>query len=299
MRIGIDLGGTKIEGVALDKNGNELARKRVPTPKGDYPATLMAVRDLVLALEAETAQQGSVGIGMPGTLSQVTGRVKNSNSTCLNHMPFSEDISAALERPVRLANDADCFTLSEATDGAGAGAPIVFGVILGTGVGGGIAINGSLISGPNGIAGEWGHNPLPRLLPDEFPGPRCYCGKEGCIESWCSGPAFETEFETTENEKLTAAEIVARARDGHRPAKSAIRRYSDRVARALSHVINLLDPHVIVLGGGMSNIDEIYDEITARWGSYVFSDSVETKLLRNIHGDSGGVRGAAWLWPDR
>ena len=299
MRIGIDLGGTKIEGVALDKHGNEVTRKRVPTPKGDYTATVTAVRDIVFALEKETSQQGSVGIGMPGTLSQITGRVKNSNSTCLNHMPFNEDISAALARPVRLANDADCFALSEATDGAGAGMPSVFGVILGTGVGGGIVINGSLLSGPNGIAGEWGHNPLPRILPDEFPGPRCYCGKEGCIESWCSGPAFETEYETTENEKLTAAEIAGLARKGHRPAKSAIRRYSDRVARALSHVINLLDPHVIVLGGGMSNIDEIYDEITARWGNYIFSDSVETKLLRNKHGDSGGVRGAAWLWPDR
>tara|TARA_R110000824_G_scaffold399843_1_gene605973 strand:- start:62698 stop:63597 length:900 start_codon:yes stop_codon:yes gene_type:complete len=299
MRIGIDLGGTKIEGVALDKNGSELTRKRVPTPRGDYTATVTAVRDIVFALEKETSQQGSVGIGMPGTLSQVTGRVKNSNSTCLNHMPFNEDISAALERPVRLANDADCFALSEATDGAGAGMPSVFGVILGTGVGGGIVINGSLLSGPNGIAGEWGHNPLPRILPDEFPGPRCYCGKEGCIESWCSGPAFETEYETAENEKLTAAEIADLARKGHRPAKSAIRRYSDRVARALSHVINLLDPHVIVLGGGMSNIDEIYDEITARWDNYIFSDSVETKLLRNKHGDSGGVRGAAWLWPDR
>jgi fructokinase len=299
MRIGIDLGGTKIEGVAFHKDGHELVRHRVPTPKGRYDDTIIAIRDLVAKLETTAGKTGTVGIGMPGAISHATGRVKNSNSTCLNHMPFGEDVEAALKRKVRLANDADCFALSEATDGAAAGAPTVFGAILGTGVGGGIVINGQLISGPNAIAGEWGHNPLPRILPDEFPGRRCYCGKEGCIESWCSGPAFEAEYEASEKEKLTAQEIVAAASNGHRPAKAALRRYADRLARALSHVINLIDPHVIVLGGGMSNVEALYNEIPARWGSYVFSDHVATRLQRNKHGDASGVRGAAWLWPDK
>ena len=298
MRIGIDLGGTKIEGVALAADGRELARKRIATPKSSYRETIKAIEALVAQLEADTGERGTVGIGMPGAISPATGRVKNANSTWLNEMPFDVDIEAALGREVRLANDADCFALSEATDGAGAGAPTVFGVILGTGVGGGLVIHGRLLNGPNAIAGEWGHNPLPWALPDELPGPRCYCGKEGCIESWNSGPAFEAEYELNEKEKLTTHEIVAAAQAGSRPARVALRRYSDRLARALSHVINLIDPHVIVLGGGMSNIEAIYDEVPARWGSYVFSDRVDTKLLRSQHGDASGVRGAAWLWPD-
>ncbi len=297
MRIGIDLGGTKIEAIALGAGGREVGRRRIATP-GSYAATIAAIRDLVVALESDTGERGTVGIGMPGAFSPATGLVKNANSTWLNDMPFDLDLGAALGRELRFANDADCFALSEATDGAGAGAPSVFGVILGTGVGAGIVIHGRLLSGPNAIAGEWGHNQLPRMLPDEIPGPDCYCGQKGCIETWNSGPGFEAEYERMENEKLTAHEIVAAAEAGSRPARSALRRYSDRLARALSHVINLIDPHVIVLGGGMSNIAALYDEVPARWGSYVFSDRVDTKLVRNRHGDASGVRGAAWLWPE-
>ncbi|HUD52025.1 ROK family protein [Parvibaculum sp.] len=297
MRIGIDLGGTKIEGVALGSDGRELARKRVPTP-ATYDATVGAIRDLMAALEQQAGTRGTVGIGMPGALSPATGLVKNANSVFLIGKPFDRDLEAALGREVRLANDADCFALSEATDGAGAGAPTVFGVILGTGVGAGIVVNGHLLSGPNAIAGEWGHNQLPWMLPDELPGPDCYCGKKGCIESWNSGPAFELEYALAEKTKLTTHEIVAAAEAGARPARSAVRRYSDRLARALSHVINLIDPHVIVLGGGMSNVAALYDEVPSRWGAYVFSDRVDTKLVRNLHGDSSGVRGAAWLWPE-
>jgi fructokinase len=298
MRIGIDLGGTKIEGLALLKDGRETDRVRLPTPKGDYEGTIKAVQQIVEKLEASTGETGTVGIGIPGAVSLATGFIKNANSTCLIGKPFNTDLEAALNRPIRLANDADCFALSEATDGAAEGAPTVFGVILGTGVGGGIVINGRLISGPNAIAGEWGHNPLPWILPDEMPGPDCYCGKKGCIESWNSGPSFERDFKEHEKESWSAADIMEAARNGHRPAKTAFRRYSDRLARALSHVINLIDPHVIVLGGGMSNIPEIYDDVPSRWGTYVFSDRVDTKLVRNKHGDSSGVRGAAWLWPD-
>lgn len=297
MRIGIDLGGTKIEGIALGRGGRELARKRVPTP-GPYDTTIAAIRDLVASLESETGARGTVGIGMPGAISPATGLIKNANSVWLNGMPFDRDMAAALGREVRLANDADCFALSEATDGAGAGAETVFGVILGTGVGGGFVVHGRLLQGPNAIAGEWGHNQLPWMLPDELPGPDCYCGKKGCIEAWNSGPGFEAEYLRTENEALTTHEIVAAAEAGSRPARSALRRYSDRLARALSHVINLIDPHVIVLGGGMSNVTALYEEVPSRWGFYAFSDRIDTKLVRNVHGDSSGVRGAAWLWPE-
>lgn len=297
MRIGIDLGGTKIEGIALGAGGVERARKRVPSPRDDYAATITAIRDLVHALEAETGAQGSVGIGMPGAISPATGLVKNSNSTWLIGRPIHADLEAALARPVRLANDADCFALSEATDGAGADAPSVFGVILGTGVGGGIVVNGTLLSGPNAIAGEWGHNSLPFVLPDEMPGSHCYCGKKGCIETWLSGPAFAADYMLDTREALSPEAIIAVAEAGNRPARFALRRYADRLARALAHIINILDPHVIVLGGGMSNIDALYDEVPARWGAYVFSDTVATRLLRHKHGDASGVRGAAWLWP--
>lgn len=296
MRIGIDLGGTKIEGIALGPDGTERARKRVPSPRNDYAATITAIRDLVALLEAEAGTQGSVGIGMPGAISPATRLVKNANSTWLNGQPFHADIEAALARPVRLANDADCFALSEATDGAGAGAPSVFGVILGTGVGGGIVVNGRLLSGPNAIAGEWGHNSLPFVLPDEMPGPDCYCGKKGCIESWLSGPGFAADYMLDTREALSPEGIVAAAQAGNRPARFALRRYADRLARALAHIINILDPHVIVLGGGMSNIDALYDEVPARWGAYIFSDTVATRLARHQHGDASGVRGAAWLW---
>ncbi|MEP2828312.1 ROK family protein [Parvibaculum sp.] len=299
MRIGIDLGGTKIEGIVLDDSGNERTRKRVASPRGDYAATIAAIRDLAAALEAEAGEQGTIGIGMPGIVSPATGLVKNANSTWLIGHPFGRDLEAALGREVRLANDADCFALSEATDGAAAGAASVFGVILGTGVGGGIVVNGALLSGPNAIAGEWGHNSLPFVLPDEMPGPECYCGKKGCIESWLSGPGFAADYMLDTREALSPEAIVAAAEGGDRPARLALRRYADRLARALAHVINILDPHVIVLGGGMSNIAALYDEVPARWGAYVFSDTVETRLARHKHGDASGVRGAAWLWPAR
>ncbi|MAU59221.1 MAG: fructokinase [Parvibaculum sp.] len=297
MRIGIDLGGTKIEAIALDGHGNERARKRIASPRGDYAATIAAIRDLVAALETETGEQGTIGIGMPGAISPATGLVKNANSTWLIGHPFGRDLEESLGRKVRLANDADCFALSEATDGAAAGVASVFGVILGTGVGGGIVINGALLSGPNAIAGEWGHNSLPFVLPDEMPGPDCYCGKKGCIESWLSGPGFAADYMLDTREALSPEAIVAAAEGGNRPARLALRRYADRLARTLAHVINILDPHAIVLGGGMSNIDALYDEVPSRWGAYVFSDSVATPLLRHKHGDTSGVRGAAWLWP--
>ncbi|MDZ4381817.1 MAG: ROK family protein [Parvibaculum sp.] len=297
MRIGIDLGGTKIEAIALDSTGNELARKRIPSPRS-YDATIAAIRDLVAALEAETGEQGTVGIGMPGAVSPATGLVKNANSTWLIGHPFGRDLEAALGREVRLANDADCFALSEATDGAAAGAKTVFGVILGTGVGGGLVVNGALLSGPNAIAGEWGHNSLPFVLADEMPGPDCYCGKKGCIETWVSGPGFAADYMRDTREALSPEAIVAAAEAGNRPARLALRRYADRLARALAHVIDILDPHAIVLGGGMSNIAALYDEVPSRWGAYVFSDTVATPLLRHKHGDASGVRGAAWLWPE-
>lgn len=297
MRIGIDLGGTKIEAIALDSTGHERARKRMPSPHS-YGATIAAIRDLVAALEAETGEQGTIGIGMPGAVSPATGLVKNANSTWLIGHPFGRDLEAALGREVRLANDADCFALSEATDGAAAGAKTVFGVILGTGVGGGIVVNGALLSGPNAIAGEWGHNPLPWALPDEYPGTDCYCGKKGCIETWLSGPAFARLYAEENADALSPEVIVAAAEAGNRPARLALRRYADRLARALAHVIDILDPHAIVLGGGMSNIAALYDEVPSRWGAYVFSDTVATPLLRHKHGDTSGVRGAAWLWPE-
>jgi fructokinase len=299
MRIGIDLGGTKIEGVALAEDGRERARLRVPTPRGDYGATLGAIRDLVHALEEEAGERGSIGIGMPGAISPASGLVKNANSTWLIGQPFHADLEAALGRKIRLANDADCFALSEASDGAGAGAASVFGVILGTGAGGGIVVHGRLLQGPNAIAGEWGHNPLPWALPDELPGPRCYCGKEGCIETWISGPGLEADYARAEKQLLGADEIAAAAAAGSRPARAALRRHADRLARALAHVINIIDPEIIVLGGGLSNIEALYEEVPSRWGAYVFSDRVATRLLRNCHGDASGVRGAAWLWPSR
>lgn len=297
LRIGVDLGGTKIEAIALDGAGKVLARRRIPTPAGDYEATVAAVADLVGKIEAELGRQGTVGIGTPGAISRATGLLKNSNSVCLNGRPLQHDLAAALGRPVRLANDADCFALSEATDGAAAGAGVVFGAIIGTGTGGGIVVNGRLLSGPNAIAGEWGHNPLPWPRPDEWPGRNCYCGKTGCIETFLSGPGFAQEYHATTGQLLTAREIVARAAAGSRRAEAALARYEDRLARALASVINVLDPEVIVLGGGMSNIASLYTNVPWLWGKYVFSDRVDTRLVKAKYGDSSGVRGAAWLWP--
>lgn len=293
LRIGIDLGGTKTEAIALDRvSGAELARRRVPTQRGSYEGTLRTIRDLVEAIESEQGGTGTVGVGMPGAISPRSGLVKNANSTWLNGKPFDRDLSEALGRPVRLANDADCFTLSEATDGAGAGAASVFGVILGTGVGGGLTVHGRLVAGPNAVAGEWGHNPLPWPGRDEVPGHYCYCGKTGCIETFLSGPALERDF----GGGTPAAEIVRLAEMGDDKAEGLLSRYEDRLARALATVINVFDPHVIVLGGGLGNMTRLYRQIPRLWGEYVFSDAVDTVLKPPAHGDSSGVRGAAWLW---
>ena len=299
IRIGIDLGGTKIEAAVLDSEGAIRYRRRVATPAGDYPGTIRAVCELVAALERELGARGTVGIGIPGALSPATGLVKNANSTCLIGQPFDRDLAAALGRPVRLANDADCFALSEAVDGAAAGAPTVFGVILGTGVGGGVVVRGRLLDGPNAIAGEWGHSPLPWPRDDERPGARCYCGKHGCVETFVSGPGMSRDHVTATGEALSALEVAERADAGHAPAEATLRRYEDRLARALATVINLIDPHVIVLGGGLGQIARLYRTVPALWGAYVFSDAVATRLVPPRYGDSSGVRGAAWLWrPD-
>ena len=294
--IGIDLGGTKIEAIALSPQGALLARRRIATPQGDYDATVHAVASLVATIERELGERGSVGIGTPGAVSAKTGRMKNCNSVWLNGRPLGPDLEAALGRPVRMANDANCFALSEATDGAAAGAAIVFGVILGTGVGGGIVVDGHALEGANAIAGEWGHNPLPWPSDDERPGRACYCGRAGCIETFLSGPGLVADHARLTAERLDAIEIVQRAASGDAAAAVTLARYSDRLARALAHVINILDPDVIVLGGGVSNIDALYDEVPRVWSRYVFSDAVATRLVRNRHGDSSGVRGAAWLW---
>jgi predicted NBD/HSP70 family sugar kinase len=296
-RIGIDLGGTKIEAIALDSRGSVLLRHRVPTPAGDAEATIAAIRDLVLEVEAKLGGTGTVGIGTPGSLSPVSGLLRNANSTCLNGLPLDKLIAAALGREVRIANDANCFALSEAADGAAAGAPVVFGVILGTGVGGGVVIDGKLLHGRHAIGGEWGHNPLPWPTDAERPGPLCFCGRHGCMERFVSGPGMSDDHQAVTGETLTAEEIAAQAEGGDGPAQATIDRYVDRLARGLAHVMNLVDPDVIVLGGGLSNLALLYDAVPARWGRYVFSDVVATRLVPPIHGDSSGVRGAAWLWP--
>jgi fructokinase len=305
LRIGVDLGGTKIECVALGDDGAELWRARRATPQGDYAGTLAAIATLVDQFERPLGQRGTVGVATPGALSRATGRLKNSNSTCLNGQPLREDLERALARPVRIANDADCFALSEATDGAAAGARTVFGVIIGTGVGGGIVVDGRLLSGPNGIAGEWGHNPLSRLgeatkttrlgEADE-PAPPCYCGRSGCVETYLCGPGMSADHRRHTGAALTAEEISRGAAVGDADCGASLDRYCERLARALGFVINILDPDVIVLGGGLSNIDRLYDAVPRLWGAHVFSDTVLTRLVRHAHGDSSGVRGAAWLW---
>ena len=297
MRIGIDLGGTKIEGIVLAADGAELLRRRVATPQEDYRATLAAIADLVSMLEQSVAQPCSVGIGMPGSRSRASGLVKNSNSVCLNGQPLHRDLETLLDRTLRFANDADCFALSEATDGAAAGAEIVFGVIVGTGTGGGIVINGSPLSGPNGISGEWGHNPLPWPQAGELPGPECYCGLCGCIETWLSGPGLVRDHYKAFGVTMQPVTIAQCAELGDDKSRQSMARYSDRMARALATVINVIDPDVIVVGGGVSNIASLYEDVPALWGRYVFSDRVETRLVPALHGDASGVRGAAWLWP--
>jgi fructokinase len=295
MRIGIDLGGTKIEIIALDDAGAEVYRARVSTPRGLYEGTIEALVDLVLAAERVTGCCGTVGIGMPGAISPASGLVKNANSTWLNGRTLQVDVAAALQRPVRLANDANCFALSEATDGAGAGAETVFGVIVGTGTGGGVVVRGHVCTGPNAIAGEWGHNPLPWPDDGERPGPRCYCGKHGCIETFLSGPGMANDHERATGTRLEAPEIAARAAAGDAGCDATLARYERRMARALATIINVLDPEIVVLGGGMSKIARLYDRIPALLPEYVFSDRVSTRLVPPVHGDASGVRGAAWL----
>jgi fructokinase len=291
LRIGIDLGGTKIEALAMDAGGGEIFRRRMVSPRDDYAATIAAVVSLVQEIEQKTGERGSIGVGMPGALSRVTGLVKNSNSTWLIGKPFKEDLQQALKREVRVENDANCFALSEAADGAGRGAQVVFGVILGTGVGGGIVVDGKVLTGPNAIAGEWGHNALPLPGGPDLPLPRCYCGRTGCIETYLSGPGLARDHERRTGKRL-APEAIVSLQD------ESLRRYEERLARSLAGVINVLDPDVIVLGGGMSNVERLYVEVPRLWSSYVFSDRVATRLSRHVHGDSSGVRGAAWLWSE-
>jgi len=298
MRIGIDLGGTKIESIALDDAGHELIRKRIDAPQGDYQKTLNAIVGLVSEIETQTQLKGSVGIGIPGTLSPKTNLVKNANSVWLIGQPLHADLEALLKREVRIENDANCFVVSEATDGAAKNAEIVFGVIIGTGTGGGIFIRGQSIVGANAIAGEWGHNPLPWPTADELPGRECYCGKLGCIETWLSGPGFAKDHQVTNklSVSITAKEIVALAEKGDESAQASIQRYAERLAKSLANIINVIDPNVIVLGGGMSNINQLYTSVPEIWDNYVFSDHVTTRLVPPWYGDSSGVRGAAWLW---
>jgi len=295
-RIGIDLGGTKTELIALDHCGQERLRLRRTTPTGDYQATLQLIGAMVTETEGALGGRCLVGLGTPGAISLQSGLMKNCNSTCLNGQPLKEDVEQLLGRAVRIANDADCFALSEAVDGAGEGAATVFGVILGTGVGGGIVVGGHLLQGANRIAGEWGHNPLPDPQADELPGPACYCGRQGCIETWLSGPGMTADHRRVTGRAL-AAEVIARtANSGDADCSATLERYAKRLAKSLAQVINILDPDAIVLGGGVSNIGLLYETVPRLWGEWVFSDDVRTRLVSNRHGDSSGVRGAAWLW---
>ncbi len=296
IRIGIDLGGTKIEGIALSEAGDELFRHRVATPQGDYQATLQSIAGLIDQIEADIGEQGSIGICTPGALSPATGLLRNSNSVCMNSKPVLTDLQERLQREICIANDANCFALSEATDGAAKDAAVVFGVIIGTGTGAGVVVDKKVLVGPNAIAGEWGHNPLPWPEDFELPGPECYCGKHGCIETWLSGPGVVRDHELHNNVFLDAETIDNKARFGDEESDETLQRYEDRMARSLAHIINILDPDVIVLGGGMGNIKRLYENVPRIWADYVFSDVVNTQLVAPAHGDSSGVRGAAWLW---
>jgi fructokinase len=295
VRVGVDLGGTKIEIVALGPHGAPLLRRRVPTPRDDYRATLEAVVGLIGDAERDLGTTGTVGIGTPGSISRATGLLRGSNSVCLNGQPIKRDLEAALGREVRITNDANCFALSEASDGAGKDAAVVFGAILGTGVGAGIVVHGRVLDGPNAIAGEWGHNPLPWPKDDERPGAACFCGRSACIETFVSGPGIERDHLRATGEPVKSHDIVARAVIGDAACEATLVRFEERLARALAHVINLLDPDVIVLGGGLSNVSRLYANVPRLWGPWVFSDRVDTRLVKHAHGDSSGVRGAAWL----
>jgi len=297
IRIGVDLGGTKIEFVALDSDGRELHRHRIATPRHDYEGTVRAVAEAVQGIEKKLGRNAAVGVGIPGTVSTRTGLVKNANSTWLNGKPFDKDLSRAMAREVRCANDANCLAVSEATDGAGAGKHVVFAVILGTGCGGGIALDGRVHSGLNGVAGEWGHNTLPWMRPEEFPGPACYCGRNGCIETWISGTGLEADYHRATGAQLKGLEIIARSSAGEAAALAALDRFEDRLTRSLAQLINLLDPDTIVIGGGASQIPRIYKNVPSRLKEYVFGHEADTPILPAKHGDASGVRGAAWLWP--
>jgi fructokinase len=296
MKIGIDLGGTKIEGVVLDGGGSECARRRIATPKGDYEATLAAIAGLVASLEDEAGDEATVGIGVPGSISPASGRMQNANSVWLNGRPLERDLGLRLGRPVRIANDANCFVVSEATDGAGAGAACVFGVILGTGCGGGIVVNGRLINGPRGIGGEWGHNPLPWTTTGEHPGEKCWCGRRGCMETWVAGPALAADHGRATGAALSAEEVVERAALGDADAKATLGRHADRLARGLAHVVNVIDPDVIVLGGGLSKLGHLYEVLPGLMARWVFADQASVVIRPPRWGDASGVRGAAWLW---
>ena len=297
LRIGVDLGGTKIEFVALERDGRELHRHRVPTPREDYDGTVRAIKQGVEQIERELKRRGTVGVGIPGTISGITHAVKNANSTWMNGRPFDRDVGKALNREVRCANDANCLAVSEATDGAGAGKHIVFAVILGTGCGGGIAVDGRVHNGPNGVAGEWGHTVLPWMRADEFPGPPCYCGFRGCIETWISGTGLEADYARATKMKLRGKEIIARSEEGEADAVECLKRYEDRLTRSLAQLVNILDPDVIVLGGGVSQVPRLYKDVPKRLKEYVFGREADTPVLLAKHGDASGVRGAAWLWP--
>ena len=296
VRIGIDWGGTKIEALAMNAQNRELCRRRIPTPRHDYEGSIRAAAELVASIEREVGATGPIGVGIPGTIVAATGLVKNANSTWLSGRPLEKDLSFALGREVRCVNDANCLALSEAIDGAAAGHAVVFAAILGTGCGAGIALDGRMHCGPNGLAGEWGHNPLPWPQPDEYPGDLCYCGQRGCIEGWLSGPALEEDYRRVCGSALSGPEIVAAADAREPEAVAALNRYEDRLARALAHVVNLLDPDIVVLGGGLSQIDRLYRNVPAKIGAWSFGKSAATPVVRAKHGDSSGVRGAARLW---
>ncbi|WP_047492893.1 ROK family protein [Terriglobus sp. TAA 43] len=297
MRIGVDLGGTKIEGRAFDNNGQELDRLRVPTPREDYDGTVATIIEVAKSLETRLGQQGTLGVGIPGSVVKSTGLVKNANSTWLNGRPLEKDLSKAWGREVRCANDANCLAVSEAVDGAGAGYNVVFGVILGTGCGGGVAIAGRVHNGPNGIGGEWGHNSLPMQREGEWPGPECYCGQRGCMETWVAGSGLERDFLAVTGKALRGPEIVKLSESGDAEAEAALARLEDRLARGLSNVCNLLDPDAIVFGGGLSQLDRLYTNVPQLIAQYTFGKGFETPLRKAVHGDASGVRGAAWLWP--
>ena len=297
MRIGVDLGGTKIEAIAIGPGSCELYRRRTVTPAEDYAGTVRTVAELVISIEAALGESATVGVGIPGAISPASGLVKNANSTWLNGRRLDSDLRQALNRPVRIANDANCMAISEATDGAGAGARCVFGVIIGTGCGGGIVVDGRVLVGPNAVAGEWGHCPLPWMQPVELPGPVCYCGKNGCVETFLSGGGLAADYLNATGHALDSAQIADAAAGDEQAACAVLDRYENRLARALAAVINVLDPDVIVVGGGVSNIARLYDNVPRLWRQFAFSDRVDTELCPATHGDSSGVRGAAWLWP--